>query len=364
MKIEVSWVKDIKPAIKIFLNKMSNNDYSYFKYSYSGDLFDISERWGLGNIVFATKILFITGLLDELESVYVNNLYKGIIKFSDFNGYIHDPKVTYLPLKDKIYNYIQRTDMNNNKDIENTMRAETRQSFVALSLLNKRPQKAFRFIPYSENGIEDYLSSFNWQFPWHAGSHFSHLLFFLNMNSKLFHYKQEEYKTLIAFSCNWISKLQSKDNGCWYSGDNTSLSEKINGALKVLTGLHAADIYDFPYPEKLIDTALAGINDSEACSNFNISYVLYSANKICPKYRKTEIEDFLLNRVNIYKDFYFPEYGGFSFHIGKANDVYYGRKITKGKPEPDIHGTAMFVLGLAIINSVINLGLEWKVPLN
>lgn len=168
----------------------------------------------------------------------------------------------------------------------------------------------------------------------------------------------------IAKACIWIATIQSKTDGCWYSGSKVSLNPKINGAMKVLTGFHAAGIYDVPYSKKLIDTALTGINDTEACSNFNIVYVLYGTGIVEPVYRRAEIEAFLLNRLKLYEKYYWSEYGGFSFHLGRANDIYYGRKITRGLAEPDIHGTIMFVWGIALINQVLNLGLCWKVPLN
>ncbi len=66
----------------------------------------------------------------------------------------------------------------------------------------------------------------------------------------------------------------------------------------------------------------------------------------------------------MYTDYYWPGYGGFSFYKDRANDIYYGKKITKGLAEPDIHGTAMFVWGIALIDKILNLGLNFKIPLN
>ena len=140
--------------------------------------------------------------------------------------------------------------------------------------------------------------------------------------------------------------------------------QKINGAMKVITGYHAAGIYDIPYAKRLIDTALLGINDSEACSNFNIVYVLYGATRVEPEYRKNEIEDFILKRLDIYRGYYWPEYGGFSFHKDRANDILYGTKISAGRNEPDIHGTVMFIWGISVMNAIIDLGIDWKIPLN
>ncbi|MCG8571867.1 MAG: hypothetical protein MJB14_17160, partial [Spirochaetes bacterium] len=358
------WLLQLKPNIKKFLDEMSLNNYSYFKYSYTGDLLDQTKNWGLANIVFAVKTLYITGLLDEISENQKNNLYQTIIRFSSKNGYIHDPYLIKLSIKQKIRQLLGKLDKKIIENIEDTKRAETRQSFAALYLLSKKPIRRYQNIPYTKEGIKQYLSSFDWSKPWHAGSHFSILLFFLQMNSVFFNYWEEQKNELIQYAIKWINQLQSKKDGCWYQGENVSLQEKINGAMKIFTGLHPCNIYDIQYPEKIVDTALAGINDQEACSNFNIVYVLYSCNKIIPDYRKDEIVEFLYNRLDLYKKFYYPELGGFSFYEKKANPVYLKKRITLGKNEPDIHGTCLFVWGLSIINQMMDLGINFRVPLN
>ena len=222
-------------------------------------------------------------------------------------------------------------------------RAETRQSFSALYLLGKKPEKPFGGIPANNEGIGKYLSDMDWSVPWHSGSHFSHLLFFLKMNDHFFTDNRDN-KKLIEYTISRIEKIQSSEDGMWYVKD-ISLAEKINGAMKIITGYHAAGIDEIPYPKKIIDTALTGINDAEACSNFNIAYVLYGACKNEPEYRKQEVQDFLLNRISLYKKYYHEDKKGFSFRMNKANDNYYGKIISEGRNEPDIHGTIMFTWG-------------------
>ncbi len=124
--------------------------------------------------------------------------------------------------------------------------------------------------------------------------------------------------------------------------------------MKIITGLKGADKMNFRYPEKLIDLCLRTKNDKHACDNFNIIYLLHYANEIAEKnYRVDEIKDFATERLRIYKNYYFPEIGGFSFLPDKANVYYYGMKITKGLKEPDIHGTVMFLWGISIIMQIL-----------
>lgn len=354
------WIENLKQKLPDFLNKMYVDNY--IKYSLSGDIYTSSVNWGLGNYVFFTKIIGISDLINNYSENELEFLKNKILSFSNTTGVISDPIVTDWGKKDKLKNIF---NLNNEKKTKvfDLRRAETRQSYAALNILNKKPLYIYKNIPYNSNSLHKFLNSFNWSKPWHAGSHVSHLLFFLKQNSNFFNYKNSKSKNLIAETIKFINNIQSKNDGCWYIGNNVSLTEKINGAMKILTGLHAAEIFEFNNPEKLIDTALTAINNGQACDNFNVVYVLYSAS-LLTDYRKNDIKIFLENRLNIYKEYYHEDIGGFSFYKNKTNEYYYGKRITKGLNEPDIHGTAMFIWGLAFIDKIIDLGLNFKIPLN
>ena len=360
MKEENSWIYELEKNIPRFVSTITD-DFHTFKYSVTGDLNKNYNTWGLANIVFVTKILYIVNKIDAISDKQKLALYNGIMKYYSYENYFIDPYITKYPMKIWIKKMLNKSLSTHLKFINNTHRAETRQAFAAITLLGKIPPRPYLKIPTTDYEIIKFLENFNWKRPWDAGSHFSHLLFFLEYNFKNFNINN---KTLIETAINWINLIQSKEDGCWYSGDDINLKEKINGAMKILTGLHAAGIYDFPYPKKLIDTALLGSNNKEACSNFNIVYVLYGASLLESEYRKFEIEDFLMNRLKLYKEYYWPQYGGFSFFKKSANSVFYGKNITAGLSEPDVHGTIMFIWGLSIINKMINLNLDWKIPLN
>jgi len=359
---KIDWLVDLKKKLPIFLDELSENDYRFFRYSYSGDLYGCNQKWGLANLVFATKIFYLIGLIERINPEKKRNILNGINRFKNLYGFYYDPLITKKTKRNLVKNlipYIRGKD----KQIEQIRRAETRQSFAAINLLNHKPISPFTRIPTTKTGVDDYLRSLSWDKPWDAGSHFSHLLFFLKMNEFFFPGSCDN-DGLIKFAINWIFKIQSKDDGCWYWGGEVSLTQKINGAMKVLTGFHAAGIYDISYAKQLINTALSGINDKEACSNFNIVYVLYGASLVVPNYKKDEIQKFLLNRISLYREFYHPDLGGFSFHKQKANEFFFNKRITFGKNEPDIHGTLMFTWGLSIINAMIDLDLDFRIPLN
>ena len=100
----------------------------------------------------------------------------------------------------------------------------------------------------------------------------------------------------------------------------------------------------------------------DACNDFNVVYVLYCCNKAVG-YRADDIKDFCLGRLSQYRRYYHEDIGGFSFKLDKANDVYYGAKITKGLDEPDIHGTVMLLWGITLISKVLKLDLGLREPI-
>jgi hypothetical protein len=182
------------------------------------------------------------------------------------------------------------------------------------------------------------------------------------MNKKLFGYNNDLTDELINYANSWVDNIQSDDDGFWYNKDTSNL-EKINGAMKILTGKTAADIFFVKNHEKIINLCLKSVNDNEACSNFNIVYCLYYCSNISD-YRIDEIKEFCLDRLKIYKKFYHEKVGGFSFFINKANDIYYEVKITRGISEPDIHGTVMFLWGITLISKILKLDfIDFNIPL-
>jgi hypothetical protein len=342
------WVKEIKEKLPEFLNEMkANQKKGFFRYSYSGDIFNEHFNWGLGNSVFALKIYRTLNLVPE----NLNDIVAFIQKFQKRNGEFYDPLIRYTSLPKRLYNTIKAQDKNR-LDHKFVRRAETRQSISALKLFGEETKYLFGDFPKDETGIIKFIENLNWKIPWGAAAHFSALLFFLSVS------ELPKKNNLVNFTIKYIDKFRQK-NGCWYSG-KPNLQLKINGAMKIITGLKAAATFAnwnggnifFKYAKELIDTALLAANDKNACSNFNLTYTLRYANEITSgTYKYQKIEKFIKTRLDIYKQFYFDNYGAFSFYESKANSNYYGAYISMGKNEPDIHGTVMFMWGLAVIGN-------------
>lgn len=364
MKIEakdnVDWIFKLKNEVPVFLDKLKGENKSgFFHYSLAGDLYSEKKNWGLGNTVFAAKIYYTLDMLDSLPNEDRKSMTDFIKSFQSEDGSIFDPLVNNkASFRNKVGSLI-------NLDFANffgekTKRAETRQSFSALMLMNSKSERPYLKIPCAIEEVEKYLESLNWKKPWGAGAHFSTLLFFLHVNKKLFNV-YENAEELIDYAIDWVNTLQSSDDGCWYAGRNIPAHEKINGAMKVITGLSAVDKLDFRYPEKLIDLCLSADENQHACDCVDIVYVMHYANKLTGgDYRYNEIEDFCYKQIAAYKEHYFPDIGGFSFYKHKANQYYYSAKITKGLNEPDIHGTVLFLWSISMISQILNIDKELR----
>lgn len=260
---DVNWIYELKEKVLEFLEKLkAKNNQGFFYYSLSGDLYAEDIKWGLGNIVFAVKIYYTLNLLDKLQEKDKDGMVNFIKSFQQKDGTIYDPLIKKGAFLRGKLSAIKNLDFNNFFH-EQIMRAETRQSISALKLLGRKPKINFKKFPKTKKEIEKYLLTLNWQKPWGAGSHFSHLVFFLESSNI------ENKEDLIDFAIDWVNRLQNSSDGSWYKG-TPSLQQKINGVMKIITGLKVSNKMNFQYPEKIIDLCLSAENDEHACDNFNI----------------------------------------------------------------------------------------------
>jgi hypothetical protein len=348
---DYSWIYNLKKDLPGFLAKLQGvKRPGFYHYSLSGDLFGEQIKWGLGNSVFFLKIIYTLGLEDSYRAETATAI-DFVKSFQKPNGEISDPLVNLLASPGRFMAAVRNWD---NEEIfgAETKRAETRQAFSALELFGVKPEFPYQAIPKDRAGVGEYLSGLDWTVPWGAGSHFSHLLFFLKRSDL------PDREELITFAIEWVNALQHAENGFWYQGE-PSISQKINGAMKIISGLIAADRVNFKFAEKIIDNCLAAKNDRHACDNFNIVYVLkYCRQVLQSNYQEEEIKEFMIDRLAIYRKYYHPEVGGFSFNLTRPKKMYYGALIDRGLPEPDIHGTVLFLWGIAVIAQVLGIDQE------
>ena len=342
-----NWLISLKSDILKFISRINENNF--YHYSLSGDIYPLTTKWGLGNAVFASKIYY---MLNELTPERKQVLSNFIKSFQNKQGYINDPLVLRLSSVKRIYLALRNLYFKNLFG-KATMRAETRQAFAALSCLNNRPDLPFLHIPYTESEIEKFINTLNWKQPWSACSHVSHLLFFLKINKTFFNIHYQSAEDLIQFVIKYVNLKYRQKDGSWYD----SLSalphyEKVNAAMKMMTGYDAVKWREIGQEHKLIDLCLSAINEGHACNHFNVICVLYHCCKETD-YKINEIHQYCLQQLEHYRQYYWPETGGFSFFKGKASHSYYNAILSKGLREPDIHGTVLFLWGIVLVTKIL-----------
>jgi hypothetical protein len=353
------WIEEVISGMPGFLQNMRDSQIpGRYRYSLSGDIAFV-ERWGLGNCVYGVKTAYMLNRMDLIDIPAVSAFIKS---FQRADGEISDSLIHKKSSLRRVVAALRSGDFNNINGVL-TRRAETRQASAALVAMGKSPDVPYLKIPNNAEDVEKYISRLNWKKPWGAASHFSHLIFFLKYNSELFSDEGKESKELIAKAFHCADKYRSND-GSW-SLRNSQMPDyqKINGAMKMMVAYDCAKFADFGYEKELIDLALSAADLTHACNNLNVICVLYYCSKNSCEYRRNEIEEYCLKLLENYKNFYFPEIGGFSFLPGSANRSYYGAIVTEGKNEPDIHGTHLFLWGITMITEILGIKDKFQLQL-
>lgn len=316
----------------------------YYHYSHSGDFFNSLAHENIAGSIFALKLFYMLGETDEQ---IIKPLTNRLLSFQTSNGSIYDP---FVFQKSFLRNAAAGLSRGNFQNLDNHeyIRAETRQAYSSLLLHGIIPDHIYSNIPTTPDGINKYLRALDWTRPWGAGSHFSHLMFFLSLMRKSGKLNETIFEIAKQTALTEIASLHHTQDGAWYRG-NPPLLQKINGAMKVITGFLWADA-PLTHPEQLIDLCLSHTDPIHACDQFNKTLVLRYANEATSgRYKRNEIEAWCAKALTDWQNYYHPDQGGFSFWKGRANERYYGARVTRGLNETDIHGTVLFVWGLSMM---------------
>ncbi len=348
------WIFELKKETSSFLGHMKGKKRpGFFKYSYSGDYFTERIHWGLGQSAFFLKIVYTLNLQEQFKKE-IKEAQTYIETFRHGSGLYFDSLVCVLSFPKNVFNGLRYRDWNHAVGMY-TKLGETRQAVSSLLLFDQNIISKYpTSLPRDEKDIERYLSKLHWTRPWHAGAHYSILVFFLHTS------ELKNKEILIDTAQNWLKNVAQKD-GFWYA-EGASLQERINGAMKVITGMNVLGKVTLHNPEGLIDICLESQHNEQACDNFNILYVLKYANLATERgYRHKEILSFVENRLGLYKKYYYKDKGGFSFFENKANTRYYGARLSRGYEEPDMHGTVLFLWGISIIAQILDIEKELNI---
>ena len=129
---------------------------------------------------------------------------------------------------------------------------------------------------YDETSLNKFLKSLDWNDPWHANSQVSHQIVVLSINKEIDRNKLN-YDFLIKKFW-FLTQSMNKILASWVLNKNIDKQSKLNGAMKLYSGLQWIKSYRKPN-KKLIDFALEIPIQFDGCNFTNSLYAIYHARK-------------------------------------------------------------------------------------
>jgi len=329
-----------------------------FRFCAQGSLAPETGRQGLFATCFAVKTAVQAGLWEAWPEERKNACVAFILSFQDDGGAFRDPWLACKALLRLHHEFaaallgcgpwsavFARTAIN--------VRAETRQAASTLRQVGAACSRPLPLPADDPTAVGRYARSLDWNHPWHAGSHFSHFLAMLSLNLEWFE-RPEDGPTMVAAALAFLEELRDAETGSWFRG-RVDDDMKINGAMKVLTGLAWIEA-PLPDPERLLDFALSRPFLGDGCGILNRLFVVrQAARSLNYAHRPDEVRELGLRALDVVKAHASGD-GGFMFFRDKAQTCYYGAKISRGLPVGDLHAAMLFSWAAALSAEMIALG--------
>lgn len=347
--------EDLKEKISCWLDELSVDlPLGRFRFCLSGSLVPVEGSAGQFATCFAMKIAWQTGIWGDWPQGKKDACIRFIQSFQRGDGFFYD---SWLHVKSRVnirdlvsallgrvsWRYLLR------KKIDN-LRAETRQSASTLLMVGSSPLGALPVEVNSADDIKKYIQALDWTNPWAAGSHFSHLIFFLVVNNYSFG-TPKKLDELLAACLAEINSYFDIESGTWFAG-NPANDIKVNGAMKILTALQWMEM-SYPDLRRLMDFALEQSFVPDACGLLNRLFVVQQAGKgVAPEYKRCERLNLAQRALSELVGFQ-NEDGAFSFYCNKSQPNYYSAKVSAGQSVSDLHGTVMITWAIAIALEII-----------
>jgi hypothetical protein len=316
--------KTIADKLPVFLHQRFDPTDSSFSLS------STFEKRSLGAAVFAAKIAKCIG-----DQNIATIALAAIEQYRDFS--YHDPEMLRRFIRPSIFQ-LPRTIKLGLSYAKKLQSAEARQ---ALAVLPKNETNLNIMRTYFREA-DDKIDSLTFKNPWADGSHFSHWCF----------YSQAIEGSAFEKASDFIAKYRKPD-GFFYSGAVSEI-DKINGLMKVLTGLNSykRDLQCLTDWESVIEICLKYGRGRHACDTFNVIYVLMNASQYT-NYKHEEVKLFAYAKLDEVLEHYWSVEGGFSFHKYTTLNNYLGVRIGNSRFAPDLHGTVMFVWAMSLLEKMM-----------
>lgn len=327
----------LKMHVSRFLETMQHMDQpNLFRFSWSGDTY---SKPMLITSVYALKLHKILGKPAS------NSLIEHVFSFRRENGeFYEDYLLRRQPLADTLELVLQRKSLATQR--ADSIRAQNRQSISSLleAGINIQAQDEILTLPFDD--MKALIRDLSWTNPWHAASHVSHMVFFLKNSG--FPANAGQASQLIREAHRFFSPELA------VSSSEISARLRINGLMKMVTAYQWSPVEtNEAVAKQVVDLCLNIIENRHACDQFNLLLVLRYFSDKAPGYRLDEIANFARTYKAGLAAHFWPGFGGFSFYPRRSQFALYGKKVSLGLREPDLHGTVMLTWALAELESLL-----------
>lgn len=230
--------------------------------------------------------------------------------------------------------------------LQRAISGETKQAIASLAQVGAQATYPYDGFPHTPTALQNYLEQLNWAQPWEAGAHLATIAVYLHTQASRF-LPVEKIQILHQVCRTFIEKRVHTETGAYFRGSVPEHGQLVNGAMKVLNALEWLEI-PVHCPERLIDTVLSQMPETEGCHLVDAIYVLYRCS-LQTDYRTTDIQRYAVQVVDMLVKHFNPLDGGFSYYIGRSQPFYYGVRITHQHAVSDLHGTILLTWAAALI---------------
>lgn len=338
---------ELKESIGSWLNQMDQGlEPGRFRFCKKGSLVPASGRQGQFATCFAMKTAWHVGLWTSWPDFQREACVRFIQSFQQPTGYFIDEKILSKIQWGSLIPALRSGQWRQwPKEIQDrALRAETRQSASTLLMVGADLSHSLPVLCTTPDEVRAYLRGLPWSHPWSAGSHASHLIFFLYTQS-LFGENAAFNKKLIETAFEELDTLRDPKTGTWFNAPVSSWL-KINGAMKILTAYQWCR-RPLSYANELLDFTLAQLFEEHGCGFLNRLFVIYMARSHATNYRQERINEAAIKALGEMLQ-YRQRDGAFSFYKTEAQKRYYDAWVSLGGRQSDLHGTSLITLGCAL----------------
>lgn len=340
---------EVKRSMSGWLERMADGlEPGRFRFCERGRLVPAKGHGGQFVTCFAVKTAWHTGLWNEWSEERRRGAIDFIRSFQLPNdGRFYDAAMHRRFVAGKTFDRMRRP-LRKTQELERNVVAETRQSAATLLQVGALPAHAMPEAHKDEASVRAFIRSLDWNVPWAAGSHTSHLIFFLHANAV----RAGKHDPRIDAAFDELDAVRDAASGTWFRGD-VSPQMRINGAMKVLTAYRWTK-RPLAYADRLLDTALNAQFAEDGCSFLNRLFVVQQAKTHSGDYRQDDVRA-LATKCSERALAFRREDGGISFYIDRAQRRYFDAFVSFGGRQSDMHGAVMLTWAIAISLELLGL---------